>query len=121
MITENVRLILKDEEKFFGPGIAALLHLIDEHGSIQAACAVMEMSYSKAWKIIKRADQTLGFPLLDSKNGGRDGGKSALTEQGRKFLACYDRMDAQLGEAAKRLLQENFAEFLEQEAAQKQS
>ena len=115
MITENIRLILKDEEKFFAPGIASLLHKIDELGSIQAACGAMEMSYSKAWKIIRRADQTLGFPLLVSKNGGKEGGNSALTEKGRKFLEAYDRMDKQLAEEAKRLLSENFAEFLNAE------
>ena len=115
MITENVRLILMDKEKFFGPGIAALLHKIDELGSIQAACGAMEMSYSKAWKIIRRADQTLGFSLLVSKNGGKEGGNSALTEKGRKFLEAYDRMDEQLADEAERLLSENFAEFLKPE------
>ena len=109
---ESVRLTIKEGDKFFGPGIAALLHLVDEHGSIQAACAVMDMSYSKAWKIIKRADQALGFPLLLSKNGGKEGGRSSLTEEGRRFLQCYDQMDEKLCAEADRLLHECFSEFL---------
>ena len=27
-----IRLTIKRKEKFFGPGVATLLHLIDEHG-----------------------------------------------------------------------------------------
>ncbi|MDO4265240.1 MAG: LysR family transcriptional regulator [Eubacteriales bacterium] len=109
---ESVRLIIKKDEKFFGPGIATLLHLVDKHGSIQAACAMMDMSYSKAWKIIKRADQALGFPLLLSQNGGKEGGRSSLTEEGRRFLQCYDQMNEKLCAEAERLLDECFSEFL---------
>ena len=91
--TFNLRFTITGEEKFFGPGIARLLHLVDEQGSIRSAAQIMDMSYSKAWKILKRADKELGFPLLESKNGGDGGGKSSLTAKGRIFLEKYERID----------------------------
>lgn len=101
-----MRLTLKRREKFFGPGVATLMHLIDEYGSIQSAAKHMEMSYSKAWKIIRRAEEELGFALVASKNGGAGGGRSELSEEGRAFLRDYDALTAEVkaftAEAAER-------------------
>ena len=80
-IRPSIRLTLEKEERFFGPGVADLLELVEEKGSIQGACSEMGMSYSKSWKIIKRAERELGYPLLSSHNGGTAGGKSELTEK----------------------------------------
>ena len=82
------------EEKFFGPGIAALLHRVEEYRSIRQATASMGMAYSKAWAIIRRAERELGFPLLITATGGKEGGGAALTEEGRAFLDRYDRFCA---------------------------
>jgi len=105
-----IRLTLKKEEKFFGPGVATLLHLIDEKGSIQSACATMEMSYSKAWKILKRAEKELGFHLLDSQNGGTKGGKSSLTAETKDFLKRYDTVTEELKKQAAVLFRQYFKE-----------
>lgn len=104
----KIRLTLTANEKFFGPGIAMLLHLVDEYGSIRSAAMAMDMSYSKAWKILRRADKELGFPLLESRNGGDGGGKSALTAEGRAFLEKFDTVEKKLYEAAQGLIDEYF-------------
>ena len=62
------------EEKFFGPGIAVLLHRVEEYHSIRQATLSMGMAYSKAWTIIRRAERELGFPLLNTTTGGSEGG-----------------------------------------------
>ena len=59
-VTARVKLTLCTEERFFGPGVCELLEKIRETGSIQAAAARMEMSYTKAWKILKRAEKEMG-------------------------------------------------------------
>ena len=79
------------EEKFFGPGIAQLLHRVEEYHSIRQATMSMGMAYSKAWAIIRRAERELGFPLLTTTTGGKEGGGASLTDQGRQFLSQYDR------------------------------
>lgn len=109
-IVPMLRLTFKKEEKFFGPGVATLLHLTDRLGSIQAACEEMGMSYSKAWKILKRASQELGYPLLVSQNGGAKGGESRLSEEARVFLEKYDRMSEELKRQAESLFAQYFGE-----------
>ena len=82
------------EEKFFGPGIAVLLHRVEEYRSIRQATMSMGMAYSKAWAIIRRAERELGFPLLYTTTGGKEGGGASLTAEGRTFLEQYDRFCA---------------------------
>ena len=60
------------EEKFFGPGIAVLLHRVEAYRSIRQATMSMGMAYSKAWAIIRRAERELGFPLLNTTTGGKE-------------------------------------------------
>lgn len=76
--------------KAFGPGIAALLHKVDEFGSLQKAASSMNMAYSKAWKMIKEMEEQWGFALTEREAGGRDGGGSRLTARARALLNQYD-------------------------------
>lgn len=78
------------EEKAFGPGLSMLLHRIDETGSLQKAAQSMDMAYSKAWKILKNAEASWGIKLAAREIGGRDGGGSVLTKEGRLLLEAYD-------------------------------
>ena len=74
------------DRKCFGPGVAQLLHAVEEHHSLRAAAQSMEMAYSKAWTIMKNAERGLGVKLLSSSTGGKHGGGAALTEEGRTTL-----------------------------------
>ena len=60
----QIRVKLKQEQIFFGPGVARLLRGIEHTGSLQAAAAEMGMSYSKAWRILHTAERELGFLLV---------------------------------------------------------
>ena len=86
------RVTIRKNEKFFGPGIAKLMHLTDELGSISAASNEMGMSYSKAWTIIKRMEKELNMKVFETKTGGKDGGRSTLTAPAKNFLERYDKM-----------------------------
>ena len=88
------------DQKCFGPGVATLLHRVREHHSLRAAAASMEMAYSKAWTILKNAENCLGFPLLSSSRGGKNGGGAALTQEAVKLLDAYDRYSAALRDQA---------------------
>lgn len=77
-------------EKFFGEGPARLLHAIEAHGSLRAAAISMQMAYTKALKLMKKAEETLGFPLITRTTGGKDGGGSTLTVQGKEWLMRYE-------------------------------
>lgn len=84
------------DEKCFGPGVALLLEKIKENNSIRKAAFSINMSYSKAWTIIKRAEKNLGFELLVSKTGGADGGGATLTENAQRLLSAFRQCEQQL-------------------------
>lgn len=85
----SLTLRIYGEEKCFGPGIAELLERVDEVRSLRKATISMEMAYSKAWRIIKTAEESLGFPLLRSTTGGRGGGGAELTPEAQDFLQRF--------------------------------
>lgn len=76
--------------KFFGEGPCRLLRAVEETGSLRAAALSMGMAYSKALKLLKNAEAALGFPLTMRTTGGRDGGGSILTPQGKEWLKRYE-------------------------------
>lgn len=77
-------------EKFFGEGPARLLHGIVQTGSLRAAAMSMDMAYTKALKLMKQAENSLGFPLITRTTGGKAGGGSILTPEGRHWLMQYE-------------------------------
>lgn len=104
------RIIFLDEngEKFFGEGPARLLHCIEEKGSIRSAAISMNMAYTKALKLIRNAEGALGFSLLQSVTGGKDGGGSILTREGKEWLERYEAYRDACKEANGRLYTEFF-------------
>ena len=86
----TIRLFTDDHDRCFGPGIATLLHRVEEHRSLRAAAASMNMAYSKAWRIIRTAEEVFACKLLSSTIGGQHGGGAVLTEEARRLLDAYD-------------------------------
>ena len=81
-----------DSGSLFGPGVASLCQGVRERGSLIAAAKDMRMAYSKAWRIVKETEASLGMQLLN-----RDGAHgSTLTEDGDKLLDAYLEIDAKL-------------------------
>ena len=79
-----------NDEKFFGEGPCRLLHAIEETGSLRSAAISMGLAYTKALRIIKNAEAALGFPLTTRCVGGKSGGGSTLTPQGKEWLTKYE-------------------------------
>ena len=79
-----------NNEKFFGEGPARLLRGIEATGSLRAAAMSMEMAYTKALKLTKQAEAALGYPLITRTTGGKDGGGSTLTPEGKRWLQTYE-------------------------------
>lgn len=82
---------LNDEnEKFFGEGPGRLLRMVEKTGSLHSAAIAMDMAYTKAMKLLKNAEKALGFALTTRAIGGKNGGGSRLTEEGRAWLERYE-------------------------------
>lgn len=83
-------------DSVFGKGISKLCLGVREVGSLNAAAKSMGMAYSKAWRIIKDTEASLGVKLLN-----RDGAHgSTLTAEGDMLLDAYIKMEAQLNKSA---------------------
>ena len=104
----SVQVRLGKEDLFFGPGKAWLMECIEETGSMQEACTKMGLSYSKAAKMMKKAEKQLGFKLLERRIGGSGGGGSKLTEEGRELLKKYRELTRRVQEDADRVFAEVF-------------
>lgn len=100
------------DAKCFGPGVAQLLHAVQQFHSLRAAALSMDMAYSKAWTIVKNSENALGFPLLTSTTGGKGGGGAALTPRCVQLLDAYDSFCKRLQNAAVALFDEEFSDFL---------
>jgi molybdate transport system regulatory protein len=76
-----------------GPGKAQLLGLIEQHGSIRAAGAAMDMSYRRAWLLGNEINSMFREPSIFTRHGGKSGGGAGLTPFGAELLARYRRME----------------------------
>lgn len=108
----QTKIILVDDngEKFFGEGPYRLLRCVEKTGSLHKAAIAMEMSYTKAFRILKRAEEVVGCPLTTRATGGVSGGGSSLTEKGREWVERYESYRNACVEANRRLYLEFFPE-----------
>lgn len=107
----KIKVMLSKEEDFFGPGVYQLLRNIDETGSIQAAAGKMQMSYSKCWKMINKAEAQMGFRFVDRINGGKHGGSSSLTGDARVFLDRYRALTEDIRRMSQNFFDVYFRDF----------
>jgi molybdate transport system regulatory protein len=85
-----------DGKKFFGPGRAQLLVMIDKNGSLSKAAKEMGMSYRKAWSMVEDMNQRGQEPYVELHKGGTQGGGAELTSRGKKVLTVFQQMNAQI-------------------------
>lgn len=77
-----------------GPGKAALLEGIAETGSIAAAGQRLDMSYKRAWNLVRRMNDAYGAPVVTTARGGAARGGATLTTLGETVLATYRRLES---------------------------
>lgn len=104
----HARIRVYYEERSFGPGVAQLMRLVKEYGSVSAACKDMGMAYSKAWKMIKNAERDLGITLMEGTRGGESGGRTIITQEGEEFLARYTAFEEEAMMELEKLFRRHF-------------
>ncbi|MCK8827169.1 LysR family transcriptional regulator [Natroniella acetigena] len=89
----NYKIWLENEqgERVMGKGLLVLLSLIEQTGSINKAAKVLGMSYRAAWGKLNKAEEELGYDLIERRSGGRGGGGSRLTEKGNRLLDKFNK------------------------------
>ena len=106
------KIVFLDEngEKFFGEGPSRLMRGIEETGSLRGAAASMGMAYTTALKLIGNAEKALGFRLTERVTGGKDGGGSHITPEGKEWLIRYETYRDACKAANAKLYMEFFSE-----------
>ena len=92
----NLRLrfrVFCGEDIALGPGKVQLLKFVRKTGSIRRAAAQMEMSYMRAWGLVRTMNQCFREPLVTSVRGGAQRGGARLTPTGATVLELYDQME----------------------------
>ena len=107
----TLRLLDGEGQRRFGPGVAALLAGVREKHSLRAAAGAMGMAYSKAWRIIRAAEDAFGCKLLRSTIGGRHGGGALLTPEAEALLAAYQALREDVSAYAQARFQELFRDL----------
>jgi molybdate transport system regulatory protein len=83
---------VRGNRNVFGEGLSRLLESIDRYGSLSKAAKIEGISYRHAWGDIKKAEENLGFKLIDRTTGGLKGGGSKLTPNAYKLVEGYKRI-----------------------------
>lgn len=78
------------ENKFLGSDRINLLEKIDELGSITKAAKAAGISYKTAWDTINMINNMAEKPLVERLTGGKGGGGTSLTAEGKKIIAQYN-------------------------------
>lgn len=99
----DLKIRLYNQEKSFGKGVYELMKKTQSFGSLSGAYKAMKMSNSKAWKILKRAEEDLDMPLVERISGG-----SKLTQEGEELLEKYEKFIQEMNEYAKVRFKEIF-------------
>jgi molybdate transport system regulatory protein len=60
----------------------------------------MNMSYRRAWSLVRDMNEAAGEPLVEVATGGSGGGGATLTPRGREAIALYQRIAERLARAA---------------------
>jgi molybdate transport system regulatory protein len=80
--------------KVLGPGRVELLGHIGRERSISAAAKKMDMSYRRAWELVKAMNDAAGVPLVEASTGGPGGGGASVTTHGRRAVRLYRELVA---------------------------
>jgi molybdate transport system regulatory protein len=91
----------KDGQEIIGPGIYNILKTLEETGSIASATRKLGYSYKFIWTYIKKLEDVLGVPLVESRRGGKERGVTELTEVGKLLLSYYESMSKDVEQVAK--------------------
>ena len=61
--------------------------------------------------MVNKVEKEMGFPFLDRCNGGKKGGSSTLTEEGRLFIERYQAMTRDMRRISQNFFDVYFKDF----------
>ncbi|HUI21464.1 MAG TPA: molybdenum-dependent transcriptional regulator [Methylocella sp.] len=74
----------------------ALLESVIEHKSITKAAEATGFSYKTAWDAVNAINNLLPRPAFITRTGGAHGGGAEVTEEGRRLIVAFHRLEEKL-------------------------
>ena len=111
LVRPVINVSLAREKVFFDSRTATLLRLIEETNSVRSACQRMQLSYSSGWNTIRTLESQLNHSLVERSQGGAGGGKSHLTEDGKKLLSAFESYSTAMRDSASQLFPRYFEDL----------
>ncbi|MFA6148061.1 MAG: TOBE domain-containing protein [bacterium] len=93
--------MLRADKAFLGGDRIGLLEAIGRSGSITRAAREVGVCYKTAWDAVEAMNNAAERPLVDRAAGGRGGGGTVLTDEGKEAVRLY------------RVLQDEHQKFIE--------
>lgn len=79
----------RQQSEFLGGDRISLLEKVDELGSITKAAKAVGISYKTAWDTVNLINNLAEKPLVDRLAGGKGGGGTSLTAEGKKVITQF--------------------------------
>lgn len=92
-----------------GHGVVELCERVERLGSLNKAAADMGMAYSKAWRIVKQAEEGLDVALF-LRQGSRG---SCLTEEAKALIELFRKVERETNACANRVLRESLDDLVD--------
>jgi molybdate transport system regulatory protein len=104
----GVWLTKRESEGRLDDKLVKLLAEIRINGSLRSAADSIGLSYRKAWGDIRKAEEFIGFALVEKIRGGRHGGLSRLTAGGEELVAAFGQLHQEFDKAIYRTTKKFF-------------
>ena len=88
-----------------------LLEAVAEHGSISKAAKAMGISYKTAWEAVDAINNLLPTPAFVTRTSGRVGGAAEITDEGRRLIEVFHRLEDHLAKVSSLIAEEGLEEI----------
>ena len=100
-----------DGHNALGSGKIRLLDAIAATKSLSAAARQLRMSYRLAWEHLRMLEERTGLTVVERQRGGRSGGGTELTPQGKALLAAFHSFRQEVEEHMRSACRRHFARW----------
>jgi molybdate transport system regulatory protein len=106
-LRHQIEMVTGDEILISEEGFRLLIAL-EKDLSIVAAAKEIGISYRKAWGMIRAIEYNLGFSLVGKRRGGKAGGRTTFTTEGKALMEAYRNLIGELDLSDKEIVRTFF-------------
>lgn len=108
LLSPSIKISIDKESVILNSRLNLLLFLIADMGSIRQAAMHMGLSYQKAWDMINTLENETGYNVVERRRGGRDGGRTSLTEKGKALMYAFQSYEEEMHTLSQKRFREIF-------------